>query len=108
MGPKILNELLEGENIGKILDAELDHVNEYEDVKEALARKIEADIQQYIDPETWGEDRPVVEVVDDIAYVTAFGRKMVTMTFYGCVFSSGGKVTKELFIASAKEKTAEE
>lgn len=95
----VINNLLRGKSLEDIFQQGLEEINQDDDVKKVLAARIESDIQQYVDAETWGEEKPVVEVIGDDAYVVCFGRKMPPIMFYCCVFNNLGKVTKDLFIA---------
>lgn len=106
----VLKDLVDGRNLADIFDEGLDHINEDESIKELLAKKIGEDIVQYLDSDTWGDEKPTIEVIGDDAYLI-YGRKMMKpLIFYSCVFNNMGKVTKENFILNAeeKEKTAED
>jgi hypothetical protein len=80
-------------NITGNLDDRLEHINEEEDVKTLLAKKIEEDIQKYFS----GEESVVVKVKDDAAYVVYDGHWMPTIDFYQFVYKNSGTVNPEDF-----------
>lgn len=99
----VIGDLLIGKSIEEIFDEGLNHINEDESVKEVLAKRIGEDILQYVDVETWGDEKPEVKVIKDEAYVFCFGRRMKPIVFYSCVFNNLGKVTKDLFISFSED-----
>ena len=86
-------DFLKGIGVTEDLDKSLDHINEQEDVKALLAKKIEEDIQQYLSD----EEGVVVRVKDDIAYVVWNDHWMPTIDFYQFVYKNSGKVEKKDF-----------
>ena len=99
----LFNKILNGglaENLGDILEEEIRDVNSGDEAKKLLASRIENDIQQYLDISF--EEKPVVIIDGNDAYVTYDGKRMLTTMFYCLVFNNQGTVTRELFDAFSK------
>lgn len=98
---KILNSETLESTLSDVIDGEVKNINSADETKKLLATRIEKDIQQYLDDSF--EEKPVVIIDGNDAYVTYEGKRLVTTMFYCLVFNNQGIVTKELFDAFAKE-----
>ena len=90
---KTFGDFLKDLGVTENLEKSLDHINEEEDVKTLLAKKIEEDIQKYFS----GEESVVVKVKDDMAYVVYDDHWMPTIDFYQFVYKNSGTVNPEDF-----------
>lgn len=96
-----IDELLKGLGIAETLDSGLNHINEDEETKKRLAKRIDDDIRQYVSEDDW-EDEPVcVKIKDGLAYVVWKDCWIPTVEFYRLVLENGGKVGKTAFVKRA-------
>ena len=92
-GGETFGDFLKDLGVTENLEKSLDHINEEEDVKTLLPKKIEEDIQKYFS----GEESVIVKVKDDKAYVVYDDRWMPTIDFYQFVYKNSGKVNPDDF-----------
>jgi hypothetical protein len=92
-GGETFGDFLKDLGVTENLEKSLDHINEEEDIKTLLAKKIEEDIQKYFS----GEESVVVKVKDDKAYVVYDDHWMPTIDFYQFVYKNSGTVNPEDF-----------
>lgn len=92
-GGETFGDFLKDLGVTENIDKSLDHINEEEDIKTLLAKKIEEDIQKYFS----GEESVVVKVKDDKAYVVYDDHWMPTIDFYQFIFKNSGTVEPKDF-----------
>lgn len=90
---EIIDKLQDGQ-FSELFDQGIKSINQEEEVKMSLAKKIEEDIQQYLPDigDIWGDDVVAVKVKDDVAYVVWNEHWMPTIDFYQLVFKNSGIV----------------
>ena len=95
---EIIDKLQDGQ-FSELFDQGIKNINQEEDIKMVLARKIEEDIQQYLPDiaDIWGDEMVVVKVKDDVAYVVWNEHWMPTIDFYQLVFKNSGIVEPKDF-----------
>ena len=95
---EIIDKLQDGQ-LSELFDQGIKNINQEEEVKTVLARKIEEDIQQYLPDigDIWGDEMVVVKVKDDVAYVVWNEHWMPTIDFYQLVFKNSGIVEPKDF-----------
>jgi hypothetical protein len=95
---EIIDKLQDGQ-FSEFFDQGIKNINQEEDIKMVLARKIEEDIQQYLPDiaDIWGDEMVVVKVKDDVAYVVWNEHWMPTIDFYQLVFKNSGIVEPKDF-----------
>lgn len=93
MMQKTLEDILNG------ADAEAKSLNQSDETKMLLASKIEEDIQQYLPDiaDIWGDEKVVVKVKDDNAFVVWRDHWVPTVDFYKLVYENGGVVEPKDF-----------
>lgn len=98
-GEETVSDFLAKTGVIDNLEGRLEHINEEPDIKELLATRIEADIQQYLSEieGVWGDDAVIVKVKNDDAYVVWNDHWMPTIDFYQLVFKNGGVVRPKDF-----------
>ena len=96
---EILDKLFKEGNVSQFYDEAIKDINQEEEVKMLLARKIEEDIQQYLPDigDIWGDEMVVVKIKDDVAYVVWNEHWMPTIDFYQLVFKNSGIVEQKDF-----------